>query len=208
MSQVQADDILRVTVKLSHPVASLIENVWHFLVDGTGFAAAADAVDAVDTFLILVYNTLDALMSDDTTWVDAVIDILTFVIDHWEVTGHVGNIDALTGFTPASGIDVMPPATAHMLRYLTDVPKHEGKKYFAPFTEVVNTDGLITSSLTDLGNLVFLDTLLYEDAIPNSSLTLKGIVLDVNQNIYRFSGSGIQSNRWAQQRRRKKYVGI
>jgi hypothetical protein len=205
---VYANDILRATVKLAHPVGSLIENVWHFRADGSGSANPADVLDTIEGFMTLVYNAWDAIMHEDTTWVDCLVCILQFAVNKWLTTADVGSIPILPDFTPASAQDVLPPATAHMLRYRTDTPKHEGRKFFAPFTEYYNTDGEPTQAVIDIGNIVFLNTLLWAEEIPDSSLTLQAIVLDVDQEIYRFSGAGIQHSRWAQQRRRKKYVGI
>jgi len=207
-AQVSAGDIIRATVRLSHPIMSAIENVWHFRCDGAGTAAGEDALSAVHKFMQDVYNTWDAIMSEDTTLVDIIVNTLLFVQDHWTTGLAVGVINDITDFLPVSAAEVMPPSNAHLLRFRTDFPKHEGRKYFAPFTEAQSIAGLVNQATIDLGNIVYLNTLLYSDAIPNSALTLDHIVLDANQELYNIPETGIQSNRWSVQRRRKRYVGL
>jgi len=205
---VALDDIVRATVRFALPAASAIENVWHFVIGGTGTATDLDVATAVETFLSYVYETLDILMDDETTLVDVVINTLLFVVDHWETGVYVNTLDEIGAFTPASGGDPMPPGVTAMQRYLSQFPRHEGRKYYAPFTESTNADSLITSSLTDLLSLVAIDILLYEADIPNSNLTLALVNLTPDAELYTIPDHAIHGNRWAYQRRRKLYVGL
>lgn len=203
------DSIVRAVAKFSHPATSQIQNVFDFLVNGAENVLDSDVVDAVDDYLSAVYGHIDALLDADTDLIDVTVSLLQFVTDHWETIAHMGSILALTGFTPAEVTDVLPASTACLLRARTNVPKHEGRKYFAPFTEVSNTSsGLFTSNVTNAVAAAGSEFLSRAEPIGVSGNTLEYVVLDVNQDIYRFPDNVVVTSIPAVQRRRKLFVGL
>lgn len=206
--QLNAGDIVRATVKFSHPVASLIENVYHFYAQGTGTALIDDLADVVSGCLDDVYAAFDAHLSLDTSFVECGLDLLIWVVDKWLTVGSVAAAVDLPSFAPLAEDDVLPPSNAALVRFLTDVPKREGKKYFAPFCEPGNDeDARVSSAIT--AELITAGTILYtfDEPIPDSNISLLHCILSPTEEIFTFPTALVLPARWGVQRRRKEFAG-
>lgn len=206
--QVNAGDVIRVAIKFSHPTASLIENVWHFVADGSGTADADDVLDAISTFLELFYTDIDAYLSEDLEWVEAAANIILWAIDKWINIGNLGTIDAPVTFVPAATGDPLPPANAALMRFITDTPKREGRKYLGGFTENDSNDdarweSTVMTALTTAAAAV----LGFYEAVADSSISLGVCVPEMDAGSYNIPYAAIIRAAPGVQRRRKFAVG-
>lgn len=206
--QVQAGDLVRTSLQYAHPVASLIENVYHWYIDGTGTATAQDLVDTIEDVLDVAFSNLWPMYHEDTTFVQGLSNLLAWAATKWINIGDLPSITAFTHFLPVDAANPLPPANAALVRFTTDSPKREGKKFFAPFSETYNDDdshltATLMSALADAALLL----VGINEPIPNSTLTLSHVVLSPTQDLYNYPDAVIVRARWGVQRRRKEFVG-
>jgi hypothetical protein len=206
--QPNAGDIVRAAVKFSHPVASIIENVWHFVLDGTGTCNFDDLLDALETILDAVYAAVDTYIHEDQSFVSCSVSLLIWAVDQWLTVGSIQEAVALPSFTPAGVNDPLPPSNAPLVRFLTDVPLREGKKYFGLTTELSSdTDARNTTALIAALLAAGQEFYLAEEEIADSDLTVHPCILSPTEDIYTTPTALVVRARPAVQRRRKEFVG-
>jgi hypothetical protein len=210
-NQLSPGDIVRTTVKWAVPTASQIQNVFHWIVDGVENIDFLDAALAIRDQIDAAWTLIDDHLDDAMTLVEGIIYLLewsTSPTPGWYATQYVGTFDDLDTFTPSAETPPMPAAVSMLLRFPTDVPKHEKRTYIGGFTEVAtdNNDQWI-STLMDAAT-VAASTLLSGIDVPENASDLMPVVPDVNQEIYRYYGSAIIRSRPHYQRRRQLYVGV
>jgi hypothetical protein len=209
MAQISPGDIMRIVVKFSHPYTSQIQNVFHVRADGTETVDDSVVAAGIQDFLGAFYGELEAYLSSAMSLIEWSADRVEFLIDHWEAVEKIlTGVATITGFTPTAAGEVLPPGVAGLILARTDVPRHVGRKFVAPFTETANdSDGeasaTVTAALAAAGGAFF-----DEYALSGYDLSLYPVILDVNQNIYRYVDSVVAKAAWAYQRRRKRYVGL
>jgi len=202
-------DILQVVAEFSHPNSSAIQNKFNFYVGGAGEAENEDIVEAVTTWLELLYENLDDLMSTGILFVKAGIHSLVFLVDHWELLEQLGVVEILTGFAGAADDAFLPPSSSLVVNLMTNVPGHVGRIYFGGFTEGANdTDGTPSATLVTAGANAGQMMSSAEVEVANSDLTIRMVILDTDQAIHRYFLSTLTRNRWYSQRRRRVDVGI
>jgi hypothetical protein len=207
--QGQAGDIVRLALRLSSDYTSAIENVWHFILEGTGNCNADDLVDTVGGFADAIYNYLDTLMEVSVAFDQGPVSLLTWVVDKWLNVGDAGDIGSITGFSPASEGDPLPDATSLLVRFLSDTARRTGAKYFGGFSELNNrAEGIASSTLVSAGVDVLDEVLGYSVEIPASTLTLVPVILSPTEEIWHYPSAGIVRSEWAYQRRRKSAIGV
>jgi len=208
LAQVSPLDLLKVVVKWNNAWGSQIQNVYHMVARGADTVDDTAVIPIIQDFLEEVYGAFDQYMDDDVDLIEWIVDRVVFVVDHWETIEHITEQFALTGVSPSETGAALPPGVSAFTRGRTDVSKHEGRKYFGGFTEPDNdVDGEMTATVT-AAVASGASHLLEEYEVPGYDLSLTPVVLDVNQNIYRFMDNLITKAAWAYQRRRKQYRGI
>jgi hypothetical protein len=206
--QVNAGDIIRVAVKLSHPTASLIENVWHLYADGTGTADADDVMDVIKTFVSGVYNSFDTYLHEDTQWIEAAASIMLWVVDKWINIGNLGSAGTPVTFVPGGTTDPLPPSNAALTRFITDAPKREGRKYFGGFTEYdVDADARWSSALVTALTAAASYAMGFYGAVASSDISLEMAVPEMDFGSFNLPRAAIIRAAPAVQRRRKFGVG-
>jgi hypothetical protein len=208
MANLNAGDYIQATAKFFHPRLSAIQNVWHWFLDGTGTVDEGDVVVALLTQIPAIYEELESFLSDATEFVSLALDVVGWVGDSWDVLTHLGESNDPDPLWAASAAgNVLPPGVAALGTVNTLYPKHNGRKYFAPFTEDDNdADGDGTALLV---NAVADALAVYDTALPMSAtLDLAPAILNraigtYNSPVYVSAGP-----RFAYQRRRKLYRGI
>lgn len=202
-------DLIQAVAEFAHPNSSSIQNKFNFYVGGAGSAENADLVEAVGTWLGLLYENIDDLMSTGVTFVKAAIHSLVFIVDHWELLEQLGIVEVLTGFAGGADDAFLPPSTSLVVNLVTNIPGHVGRKYFGGFTEGSNdTDGTPSAALVTAGANAGLMMASAEIEIDNSDLSIWMVILDTNQAIHREFPSTMTRNLWHTQRRRRVDVGI
>jgi hypothetical protein len=207
--QGQAGDIVRLALRLSSDTTSALENVWHFILSGTGNATAGNIVDSVGAFADAIYGYLDTALEASVAFDQGPVTLLTWVVDKWLNVGDAGDIGVINNFTPAETGDPLPDATSLLLRFLSDTARRTGAKYFGGFTEAANgTAGRAAGAIVSMGLDVLNEVLDFELAIPDSDLTLEPVILSPTENIWHYPTAGIVRAEWAYQRRRKSGIGV
>lgn len=206
--QVNAGDLVRTSLQFAHPVASLIENVYHWYVNGTGTCDPQDLVDTIETVLDFAFTNLWPAYHADTTFVQGLSNLLAWASTKWVNIGDLPAIPSFTHFLPAATGDPLPPSNAALVRFLTPSPKREGKKYFAPFSELYNdTDARVGSVLINELVGAASHILNINEQIGASNCFLQPVVLSPTQDLYNHPDAAIIRARWGVQRRRKEFVG-
>jgi len=157
-----AGDTIQAVVHLAHARTSAIQNAFHWLLTGTGSVSTVDLVDAINDQLEFAYVALETLMATGTTIPSTNITRLEWVTDHWETAEQLGEtFTPFAGFGAADAGNILPPGVAGNARIHTAIPRHNGRKYFAPFTETnSDTDGDATAGLVlaQANALTYFDT--------------------------------------------------
>jgi hypothetical protein len=187
-----------------NPVSSVIENVWHFILDGTGTCLLADLADAVETVMDDIYAEFDGYVSGGTTFQSGLISLLIWAVDEWLTVGSIPNAFALPSFTPSVTEHPLPPSNAPYLRFLTDIPKRTGAKFFPFVDEETNDDAthLVAGAIAALlaSGVAYYDA---AEAIANSQLTLLPVILSPTENVYTFPTAAVAYSTQRVQRRRQ-----
>ena len=143
-------DIYRITVNVSAPAASLVQNVYFFRHEGIAGVADATLVSAIGTYMGTLYGYIQAQMDSNVSVVDA--DIVR-VNGLGEQTADLGSVTiGLSGSTAGS---VMPAANALLLSVATGVTKVIARKYLGGMHVNTITEGLFNAAvLTAAGNFI------------------------------------------------------
>jgi hypothetical protein len=200
-------DILQVTAQFEHSYSSAIQNVFHFLVEGYGSSDDEDVLDGLQDYLDPLYAYLSGVGQAAQTFVKADVHTMTFVTDHWELLQTIGSITSLALWGPEGATDVLPVQTALVTNLVTNVPRHQGRKFWGVFGEgQSDADGTPAAAVVTAGaNMgLYLST---ATALIGGGLTAYCVVLDSNQELYRAFASTVTKNAWYVQRRRRRYYG-
>jgi len=205
---IAAGDILQGVVHVSHPNSSAIQNVFHWLVTGTGSEDSATALPLISDQLELAYGLIEPYMANLAEVTRLVFVSLQWVVDHWETLTLLGELLApFSTFNPTDSAHILPPGVSATGMLVTGLPRRIGRKYFAPFTEVNNdlegdaTAGLVVGVANALSA--------YDTIVPlNAGLDAEPVVLardGPNPNPIAYVAAGPI---FAYQRRRKINRGI
>jgi hypothetical protein len=204
-------DLLRTTIKFTQDYGSQIQNVFHFILSGTGAADEDDVTDAIISWLDNAFGVVDALMSPDVTIYEIAVKLIEFFTTptpHWSPVMDVGYAYELPTFTPAATGDKLPPGVSAMVRYPTGYTHHEKRTYLGGFTEAAcNADGQVGSTAT-ASIATYMAATLVSWAVPNSNLEIIPCLPDVDQELYKYYDQAIFNPLWHYQRRRQLFVGI
>lgn len=207
--QANAGDIVRAVVRFAHPDLSAVENVFHYILQGTGTAIPDDVITTVAASLEDIYGFIQSYMHEDTTLESVLCNLAVWAVDHWLNVGNLGDAASLISFTPAATSDPLPDACAGLIRHVTDVPRRTGAKYYAPLSEaVVSTDGKLNSTYVAAALNSGLDYIATSDAVPDSSLTLQAAIVSPVEDVWTPPSGVISRSEVAYQRRRKSLIGL
>lgn len=209
---IEPNDILRCTTKVLSPNNNYSLNVWWFKATGTGSAAEADVSTAAEAAIESFFGTLGTRMKVGTTFPELLLDQVA-----WELTPAPPSwktLQTLTlqpwgeTFNPAGSGEPLPTQDAVLLRMITSLRKHQGRKYFGPFTEAENNaEGLVGAAF--IQDIVTVSTnLMTAHSIPNSTMELVFVVPNMSGPATNIFNTIIVGNVWRSQRRRQIGVGI
>lgn len=139
-------DIIRVTAKMSaNSGVDLFQNVYHLL-----FAGSPAEDNIVHDAIALVLD--DAYSYPENGW-PTTIDADS--ISSWNLTQDRPMIEAAwPSFGGGTGAgDSVPYQCAPLVLFETDTARSQGRKYLPPVTEALQTNGVLSSAMTD--QLVF-----------------------------------------------------
>ena len=130
---VAQSDVIRATAKMSIGVED-IQNVYHFIVGGSGTPSDSDAMDAIVDCLDDAYAELELKISDEVTF-DS--------IDFYNLTQetYMGSKNWTTLTVGGEPGDMMPPQVCPFVLFDTDVLRSQGRKFLPPTTEGYNDPG-------------------------------------------------------------------
>jgi len=209
--QINPGDMIRTTVKFLNDNGSQIQNIYHFLVNGTGASDGDTVAAAVVAWLGNAYPVLNAYLSTSIALYEIVTNLIDFVAaptPHWAPINNLGTDIAIPAFAPANPGDALAPGISALVRYPTGFSGHEKRSYIAGFTEQHNTIDAGLSALL-VGTLATFSLACYTDwPIPGGTLELQPVVPDTDQDLYKFLIASIIPATWHYQRRRQILVGL
>lgn len=201
-------DKLKLTASFSLPYSSAIQNVYHFAVDGTDPVTDSQVLDAAQSFLVRVYNALDAYQTPYMEYLGFGLDVIQFVTDHWETFYHLGSyLTALAGWTPVDQGNPLPPGVSGMAALPSIYPRRTGRKYFDGFTESDNTANQEESSNVIVAIAAAGGESIDPEQIGATDTFLVPVILHSTADLYNLPLYSVATPRWAYQRRRKRFVG-
>ncbi len=136
-------DVLRVTCNFELGDGTQYQNIYHYIRDGTDPFNDADHTDLMRVAMNSAYDTLLALVKDDTTEQLSFVDRVAFneITDQWEVVENIGTF-TLT-FTPTGTADTIPYQSSPYLIFKTQRPKSVGKKFLFPLIETAQANTIL-----------------------------------------------------------------
>ena len=193
---IENGDIVRITCKFRQS-GNAVQNVYHARVTTTG--SVPDS-----TFLTEMAAEMDDMYTDITS---EIADTVSFSsIEIYNVTGetYVGETGWPSKTTGTNTADQLPPQTAPLVLFNTNVLRSQGRKFLPPYTETGSDDfgKLATVALSHL--LDFIVDVLAAKTGTNWSAVLG----NYNYPLERFAQwiSGVARAYFATQRRR--YIGV
>jgi hypothetical protein len=191
------------------PYSSQIINTWHFRVGGTAPVSETLLVAEMEAHFSSIYSNIEAACSD--TMVEPIVscDRIEWndIDQRWQIQYHLGDWgDA--AFGPVSAGDPLPAGVAAVLDFIPLYRNHQGRKYFAGFTELSNTDeGLLDNGLVvSLLNLAA-DVLGVQFALETGVSYAEYVILDRKHEFEYVPISAFARGQWGYQRRRKSGYG-
>lgn len=209
---IENGDILRAATKILTLQNTYSMNVWWFRATGTGTADEWDTASTIETaieaymgvpaFAMKVGTTFPEMLIDQVAWEEAPAPA------GWKVQQTIWLDEWGESFVPSGSGDNMPGSDAVLIKLITTLRKHSGRKYLGPFPETENVgNGLVSGTLvTNLGTAA--GNLLNDYAVPNSSISVHFVVPNMAGNATNEINSILTSNIWRDQRRRQDGVGI
>lgn len=202
--------VVQATVKSVLPESSVMENVFHFIVQGPAGSSSEDetVVTALTTRLEAVWAEFDEYISQNMGPYVAHFDIVQWEIDQWGIFRHLGD-QGMTVLNTAIDDD-LPVGVCALLTFSPIYLRRTGRKYFGGFTEGSNMDeghmNAVTQAAVLAGGVALTSTVIPLPGTP-SDLYAEYCILNRSDDLYNLPISlGINEN-WSYQRRRKQYVG-
>lgn len=140
------NDVFRAVAKMSQ-ASNDIMNVYHYKLTGSGIPPSnGQVLEALNNVLNGAYDNIDGSMANNITFDE--IEVYNVTQDE-----YVGVTSWLTLTTGGGSAAMLPPQTAALVLFATNVAKSLGKKFFPPLTTVaLDDDGSPTAAvLTALG---------------------------------------------------------
>lgn len=203
-------DIVQAIVKYSFPESSVMQNVFHFLINGPAGSEADDAyaVSALLERLETCWDNIVTHMSTSLSVLEVAWDTVEWVGDKWTWFRHVG--DSILDIVPSSALDLLPPGNCGLLEFIPIYPKSTGRKYLGGFTEeAIAPDGALSSTAGAHLMLFGEDLTSTTVVLPGVPSNLEGQYVILNRMFGTYNlpiAVGLNEN-VSYQRRRKQYVG-
>jgi len=136
-----ADEIVRVTVRFINVVSGDIENVYHFYAGGAVTDSDQDITDAIADYMETAYTGINTVMHGDNDPYDIKVDVVTYAGGRETVVRNIGQQGWTMATPPAGTGDLMPSMDACIVTFRTPRPKSRGRKFIGAITEAVNASG-------------------------------------------------------------------
>lgn len=196
---------LRATARFNRGGYGDVMNVFYFLTDFTAPQAEEDVFDGVDALLSSVFIEFDQYLVNLMDPVDLKVDVVSFNAGRWEVTANVGFGAWGSTITTAEVNEQLPPGAAALVKLRTSLGKHWGRKFVGFFTELMNLDGYLSSTLVSA--LVTGFAKLIGPYTITTGVLLQPVVLDTITGVTRAITEVAVNGQWSYQRRRRPGVG-
>lgn len=136
------DDVVRVVLTWTAPLATIAQNVWHMVNTGGGGGALSDLLDDIETQYTVAFADLDLQVSEE-------YEATLLEMFRWDFTLHqwdgVGN-RALSLLVGTDAGDYLPHGNAYVLRYLTEASRRQGRMFVPGIPDTKVVDGVLVSS--------------------------------------------------------------
>jgi hypothetical protein len=193
------NDVLQVTATMKVGVSVTIQNVYHLVVKDIGGVDDEDVADDMGEYLEDIYTNLVASMTSSLIFIDYRVQNLTTEQD-------IGTFPWPSLTVGSSVASRLPFGVAALIKAKTQQGKHQGRKYFALFTEDHTDNGFVTAALqadlADAGQAAYSE---FTSTLVNNYTP---VVLERDV----LGGRAVLSVQvpadWSYQRRRKPGVGI
>lgn len=205
---VQAGDIIQVVAVLQNEDNNIVQNRFHFRCTGSGTPTDGAFNLAMHGLMTTLYQYFDEEVSNQYDALNLKIDKIFFTGGTWETVANIYNGVWLSPPVFSNVGSPLPPGVAGLVRGVTGLAKHTGKKFIAGLVE--NTSGATAKLETAVANklIQMMTDWGTENVLAGLDLSVWGVVLDTTNGTVRdpiaFSSTGV----WSYQRRRRTGVGI
>lgn len=202
--------VLQVTVEYEAVNSSIIQNVYHFLVEASSPASEALVEVACELAMTTMYDEIDTYVHYQCTSPMMRVDELAFnaIKNQWEIYRRIAE-DELGGVVWGATGELLPPGLAALVQFIPIFRKHVGYKYIGGLTESVNDSvGTPASALTAALVNYSLWSLNQEWDIETGFSTMQPIILNRTHELWNFPLAAYIPNQWAYQRRRRANRGL
>lgn len=198
-------DVVKAFVEFVLGDGSIVQNVFHFLVQSAGDVGNGDVVVAVDQYVEDIYNAVATYLADDFTINPGYIHKVGFDagLGKWVTEALIGSFTPTITHTNTD--DPFPNQIAPVLVANTLRPKSRGRKFLMGFVDTAADAGdLVGAAVTAMGTA--LNHYLADEALTGSDVLSPGVVREGVDAFLEFTNGAINSV-VGTQRRRKPGVG-
>lgn len=146
MSDILANEVVKVVAKMTDVNGSLIENVFHYLNSTGSTVDDATFLTDIEDELSEEYAIIEGSMPDTLTPLEIECDVVAFSGGELQTVHPVGTIAWTTWSGGTATGDGLPQGAASQINFPTGSPGVQGRKYFGPLAEAVQNNGNLSSS--------------------------------------------------------------
>lgn len=151
MATINIDDVLEVVMTWDTPLASVAQNVWHYIMVSGAGADSADILTEIETQMQVAFAAIEDFINDE-------FHAVFFELRKWDFTLHrfdgVGTL-ATTDLNGQSVVDYEPHGVAALGRIITENARRQGGTY-VPGLSHDNVENGVLSAAAEAGMLLYL----------------------------------------------------
>ncbi len=140
MATLQIGDILEVVLTWDTPLASVAQNVWHYIMVSGADADSDDLLDEINTQIDVAFGSIEGYISDDFQGVLYELRKYDFVNSRFDGIGT----KVATGLTGVSAVDYEPHGVAGLGRIITLHARRQGRTFVPGFVDSAIVNGALT----------------------------------------------------------------
>lgn len=146
-------EIVQIVVDFSNALGNHFQNKFVYLADFATSQPDSQALTAIGNHFGGMYDEVASWIHTSLDDPDVFVDVIEWVVDHWEVVRTVGSLILGTTFTGTA--DVLPFMDAAVAVARTARPRSRGRKFLPPFGEDAQVGtGLVAACKADLADWV------------------------------------------------------
>lgn len=140
MALILVDDVVEIVMTWDTPLASVAQNVWHYIQTAGGGADPDDLLAAIDTMMQVAFGEIDLGVHEDFEAVLLEARQWDFVNNRFDGIGTL----ALTGIVGLNAGDYEPHGVAALGRIITATARRQGRTFVPGLADTSIVSGVLT----------------------------------------------------------------